>query len=132
MEFVFLVGFALTLVVASKKPKYNAVIEELKMRISLIDHKFQNINMYENGETYAHNKKDIYICLKDKNGKYYDFNTLTYVALHELAHIVTRGESSDHDEKFLQNFNDLLRRAEKVGIWNRRIEMPKIYCNVKH
>lgn len=132
MEFVWLSGIAIGIFVMSKRQKEGPVIQEIKKRLSAIDPSFTKIRMYENGQTYAHNKKDIYICLKDKQGNYYDYNTLMYVTLHEIAHIITRGESSDHDEKFLKNFNNLLKRAKNARVWTPRIKMPEIYCNVKH
>lgn len=135
MEFVFISGVAISLFVmdrANKKYQEGPVIQEIKKRVSLIDQNFSFIKMYENRQTYAHNKKDIYICLKDNKGKYYDMNTLIYVTLHEIAHVITRGEKSDHDQKFLDNFNMLLKKAKRVGIWDPKIKMPEMYCNVKH
>lgn len=110
----------------------NLLIKEIKRRMSIINPIYSSIEIYENGETYAYNKKEIYICLKDEHGKYYDINTLTYVALHELSHMITVGEKDDHDEKFKKNFEILLKTAKSKGIWDPKKPLPQVYCGVKH
>ena len=45
------------------------------------------------------------MCLKDKNGKYYDDNMLNYVALHELAHVLC--DEIGHTDKFYAIFDEL-------------------------
>lgn len=113
-----------------KESGHNSVIQELKIRLMRIDPSFSQLRIYENRDTYTYNKKEIYICLKDENGRYYDINTLTYVMLHEVAHMITNGEKEDHDEKFRKNFDGLLYRAEKVGVWDKRKKLPIMYCGV--
>ena len=70
---------------------------------------------------YSENKGDkIAFCL-DKNSKestdnIIDSNTLTYVALHELAHVSS--VSIGHTPEFWDNFKFLLVEAKKIGIYN--------------
>jgi hypothetical protein len=56
-------------------------------------------------------------CLnKTKNtGTLIDINTLTFVAIHELAHTMTK--SIGHKQEFWKNFKFLLENAVKIGIY---------------
>ena len=70
---------------------------------------------------YSENKGEkLAFCVETEkeNGKGYlvDINTLTYVALHELAHIMT--ESIGHTEEICQNYKFLLQVAESINIYN--------------
>jgi phosphopantetheine adenylyltransferase len=69
---------------------------------------------------YSENKGEkIALCLnKDKNENgttYIDINTLTYVVLHELAHLMTK--SIGHKTEFWNNFKYLLKKSVKIGIY---------------
>jgi hypothetical protein len=48
--------------------------------------------------------------------KLIDENTLTFVAIHELGHLMTK--SIGHTEEFWKNFKFLLQNAKKIGIYN--------------
>ena len=45
-----------------------------------------------------------------------DINTLTFVALHELAHVMTKSE--DHTKEYWTNFKFLLQNAKAAHIYN--------------
>lgn len=67
---------------------------------------------------YSENKGEkLAFCLnKTKNGKkLIDENTLMFVALHELAHIMT--ESIGHNEEFWKNFKFLIQNAKEIKIY---------------
>lgn len=67
---------------------------------------------------YSENKgQKLAFCLnKEKNGsKLIDINTLTFVAIHELAHIMTISEG--HKQEFWQNFKFLLEQAKASNIY---------------
>ena len=59
-----------------------------------------------------------------------DINTLTFVALHELAHIAST--SVGHNDEFWNNFKFLLERAEIIGIYQPvdYKKKPKKYCGI--
>ena len=83
---------------------------------------------------YSENKgAKIAFCLnKSKNGsKLIDLNTLTFVALHELSHIMT--SSIGHKQDFWENFKFLLENAKKAGIYNPEDykKNPQDYCGEK-
>ena len=128
--FAVLVAATITMSMVFKPPKkHGPIIDNIKERLKYIDSDFDNIPIYEGHSSYTENKTVVYICLKDpKTGKYYDMNTLMYVALHELAHVLSKNYG--HDEEFKENFENLLTLAEKKGLYNRNIPMPTTYCGI--
>ena len=67
---------------------------------------------------YSENKGEkLAFCLdKRKNGtNLIDINTLTFVAIHELAHIMTKTEG--HKQEFWENFKFLLEQAKAANIY---------------
>lgn len=83
---------------------------------------------------YSENKgeKMAFCVTKEKNGtKLIDENTLTFVAIHELAHVCTK--SVGHKDEFWQNFKFLLEEAKKIGIYEPEDykKSPKKYCGMK-
>jgi hypothetical protein len=82
---------------------------------------------------FSENKGEkIAFCLNTtKQGdKLIDINTLTFVALHELSHIMT--ESIGHKQDFWENFKFLLENAKASGIYNPidYKKNPKEYCGM--
>jgi hypothetical protein len=82
---------------------------------------------------YSENKGEkIAFCLnKTKQGnKLIDINTLTFVALHELSHIMK--ESIGHKQDFWENFKYMLENAKKAGIYNPidYKKKPAEYCGM--
>ena len=80
---------------------------------------------------YSQNKGEkMAFCLNtEKEGdQLIDPNTLTFVALHELAHIATK--SIGHKEEFWENFKFLLMEASKIGIYEQvdYKKKPARYC----
>lgn len=60
-----------------------------------------------------------------------DFDTLFFVALHELSHIAT--VDIGHEKIFWKNFHDLLHAAEQIGMYtpvDYSIE-PTTFCSMK-
>ena len=82
---------------------------------------------------YSENKGEkIAFCLnKKKDGdKLIDLNTLTFVAFHELSHIMTT--SIGHKQDFWQNFKFLLENAKEANIYQPvdYKKSPKDYCGM--
>jgi hypothetical protein len=82
---------------------------------------------------YSENKGEkIAFCLnKKKNGtQLIDLNTLTFVAIHELSHIMTI--TIGHKQEFWQNFKFLLENAEKAEIYKPvdYKKKPEDYCGM--
>ena len=79
---------------------------------------------------YSVNKGDeLSICIREKGTeKFIDDNTITFVAIHELAHIMSK--STGHTEEFWDNMKYLLEQAHQAGIYHP-IDYsinPKMYC----
>ena len=82
---------------------------------------------------YSENKGEkLAFCLNTtKEGdKLIDINTLTFVALHELSHIMT--ETIGHKQEFWQNFKFLLTNAKEANIYQPvdYKSKPKEYCGM--
>jgi hypothetical protein len=83
---------------------------------------------------YSENKGEkIAFCLNNKkNGtSLIDINTLTFVAIHELSHVMT--VSIGHKQEFWENFKFLLVNASEAGIYTpvNYSEKPKEYCGME-
>ncbi len=83
---------------------------------------------------YSENKgeKLAFCTTTTKEGsKLIDENTLSFVAIHELGHVMT--ESIGHTKEFWQNFKFLLKNAVKIGIYEPvdYKKKPKNYCGMK-
>lgn len=82
--------------------------------------------------SYSINKgEQLVFCIRDKlNNSIHDINTLMFVAIHELAHIVTN--ELQHTEKFWNNMKKLLHLAEDLGLY-RYVDYrtnPVEYCGM--
>lgn len=82
---------------------------------------------------YSENKGEkIAFCLNTtkEGNKLIDINTLTFVALHELSHIMT--ESIGHKQEFWENFKFLLQNAKEAGIYDPvdYKKSPQEYCGM--
>ena len=84
---------------------------------------------------YSENKGEkVAFCLnqtKENNDHLIDKHTLTFVAIHELSHVMTK--SIGHKSEFWENFKFLLECAEEAGIHKPTDykKEPKQYCGMK-
>lgn len=84
---------------------------------------------------YSENKGEkIAFCLnreKTKNEGLIDESTLTFVAIHELSHVMTK--SIGHKSEFWENFKFMLEQAKEAGIHNPvdYKKEPREYCGMK-
>lgn len=81
--------------------------------------------------SYAVNKGEkIVFCLRSRNSKekLVEPNLLMFVALHELAHVMTK--SIGHTEEFWNNFKFLLKHAIENNLYEKHNfkEKPEKYC----
>lgn len=71
---------------------------------------------YDNQAAYSINKGErIGICLRNNRGQYEDGNTMFFVLMHELAHIMSRKYA--HDEEFWNNFAILIEVAIEAKLY---------------
>jgi predicted metal-dependent hydrolase len=70
----------------------------------------------EGSTSYMENKGQVFaFCLRNKKDEYFDDNTLMFVTLHELSHLMT--DSWGHEKDFWVAFKYLLEEAKDAGIY---------------
>ena len=103
-------------ILANTKLKIDILIKSLSIsdeRRILMENKSLNLQERDNNNHigYTINKGDsIGLCIDD------DENTLFFVVLHELSHVITK--TYGHDEKFWNNFKFLIQQAVKLNIYD--------------
>jgi len=106
-------------------------IQQIKQNFTKLDPNYGKIPLQEGDSSYTENKEVITLCIKDpETKKYYDMNTLMYVALHELAHMVSKNHG--HGDEWRQNFDKLLKEGANAGVYDPRIPIPDKYCGITH
>ena len=123
----------LLLFLALRKPRDDTnsvpLLRLVRANFAKLDPKFAEIPLHAGTSAYTDNKSVITLCLADPaTGVSYDINTLMYVALHELAHVISVGIG--HGEEFLANFAKLRERAEQLGVYDSSKPIAKTYCGV--
>ncbi len=83
--------------------------------------------------SYSVNKGEkISICIRAINDNtFIDDNTVLFVVIHELAHVMT--EEIGHPPEFWENMKFLLEEAEKIGIYKpiNYEKEPEQYCGME-
>ena len=82
--------------------------------------------------SYSVNKgESIAICLRHKDNSFMEWNTIIFVTLHEIAHILTVEEQ--HPPIFWTNMKFLLEQAEEIGLYVPvdYSKTPKEYCGIQ-
>jgi len=87
----------------------------------------------ESGYTsYSVNKGEkLILCIRQKDKRLVDRNVIMYVAIHELAHIMTK--EVGHTPSFWENFKFLLKEAIDIKIYNKVNfnNKPAEYCGIQ-
>ena len=91
-------------------------------------------NMDDSTTSYSENKGNrIVICLRQKTSGYpfVEENTVMFVVLHEMAHLMTY--STGHTPEFWANFRRMLQDAIAVGIYENvnYARTPTPYCGIE-
>jgi biotin-(acetyl-CoA carboxylase) ligase len=99
---------------------------------------FNSHNIIENAPggtytAYSVNKgEQLALCLRNAdNDKFVEMNLVLFVAIHELAHIMT--DEVGHTPKFWANMEYLLRKGESIGVYTPEdySKNPKMYCGLE-
>jgi hypothetical protein len=108
-------------------------------RIKVMIERFHPENLCENdisadSTSYSENKGErIVVCLRDKSPPYKltDSNTVTFVLLHEMAHLMTT--TIGHTPEFWTNFKNILHDASSIGIYRPEnyAKSPVEYCGMQ-
>ena len=109
--------------------KEHFLISDLKEKLSIVEPKFHEIDIREASSSYTEDKSIIYLCLRDEKGQLYPVNTLIYVALHEIAHLINK-EDFGHTTAFYKAFDKLLCQASDRGVYDPSIPHTSWYCGV--
>ena len=81
--------------------------------------------------SYSVNKgESIAMCLREPDNSFIDMNTVNFVIIHELSHVMT--PEIGHTKLFWENMGYLLKKAEEIGIYKvyDYKEKPVRYCGV--
>lgn len=114
------------------KKRSDPIIERIKIDLLRVHPKAAELNYWASDTSFTEDKRDMYLCLKDEQGQYYPYNMLMYVALHELAHAVSKTVDENHTGKeFNDNFDMLLQRAAELGIYDPNAPLVMNYCGVQ-
>ena len=73
----------------------------------------------------------ISLCIRNNDETFIDNNTIMFVFIHELSHVMT--DEIGHPKIFWDNMKYLLEEAEKVGVYKPidYKENPKKYCGME-
>ena len=101
------------------------------------DHLMEN-SMTSPDTSYSENKGEkIVLCLRDKTDPpsypFVDMNTVMFVVLHEMAHLMTAELSTGkHTPEFWANFRRILEDASKIGVYTpvNYSRTPVEYCGM--
>jgi hypothetical protein len=100
---------------------------KIKQIVEPLHPDIKNLKLYKGDKSYTINKERIYLCLRDENDEYYPINMLIYVFLHEYAHYLNKDDIG-HTPKFHAIFEDLIDKANEMGIYNSSIPPLQNYC----
>lgn len=96
-----------------------SVLNELASHITRTLHSVKvAFHVSSSRESYTLNKRDVYIKMRDSNGRIYDADTLKYVILHEIAHCLC--PENGHTQLYKQIFDELLLKAHKFQVLDMR------------
>lgn len=92
----------------------------------------QEADIDDDGTSFTIDKgKELHLCLRDKTTfEHHDINTLMFVAIHELSHIMST--SYGHNNEFADNFVYLLNKAVEAGVYTKvnYKENNKKFCGI--
>ncbi len=109
------------------------MIESIKQDLFKLHPKARELTYSASDKSFTEDKKDMYLCLKDENSQYYDRQFLLYVAIHELAHAISKSYDDNHNgREFNENFDMLLDKASRMGIYDKNTPMLSNYCGTEN
>jgi hypothetical protein len=137
-DVAMVMALALAIVVmvarAAKPPptrRENFMLAKIREMFVALDPRYGDIPLSVTDKgAYTIDKREIYICVEDPKTKQpYPQNQLAYVALHELAHVLTP-EYDEHGPQFLATFAKLRDEAWRKGVYDPSKPLPPEYCGV--
>jgi hypothetical protein len=127
--FCFMFLIFITLYLNKIYSYHDPLIDKIKQDLLKVDARVEELSFHASNESFTEDKRFVYLCLKDKDDKYYDYNMIMYVSLHELAHAFSDSVDTDHTGKeFKDNFRNLLNKAQTLGLYDPKIPLVYDYC----
>jgi len=123
---LFLLAYVIYYRVCEYYSKLDPILSKIKNDLLPLHEKVQKIEFYEGKKSYTINKHKIYLCLRNEKKEYYDYNMLLYVAIHELSHVLC--DEIGHTPKFHFIFHNLLEKADRLGIYDKKKPLVSKYC----
>jgi hypothetical protein len=91
--------------------------EKIYPDIKNIDFSLKPLECCKLEDSMTEDKKKMFICLRGKNGQYYNYNKSLQVFIHEISHLISKQNDPDHTSaEFLEHYNSLMNRAEELGL----------------
>lgn len=128
-------------VVFVRDPAFEAEIDHLRERYPHV--RFGETKPFvasgkNSGVAYNENKRDVFFCLEEQDGKEVDSDALFRVALHEIAHCMTvdydpmsaEGQTV-HSDRFRECEAFLMQNAQQLGLIQMARLNGKTYCNAR-
>ena len=67
-------------------------------------------------DSYTENKKNVCICLRNKQGTFLPYSKILKIAVHELAHVMSKQHDPEHKTvEFHTNHRLLINKAKELG-----------------
>jgi len=128
----FFIIFALLVIKEDNAIYDDPIIQKLTTDLEKIYPNFNKLNISILGanDSFTENKKKIFICFKKPSGEYYSYQTLLYITIHELAHVLTVAYDN-HGEQFQKTFQDLLVRAKELDLYDETKKIDYDFCGTK-
>tara|TARA_X000000950_G_scaffold273149_1_gene356644 strand:- start:1530 stop:1997 length:468 start_codon:yes stop_codon:yes gene_type:complete len=105
------------------------MLDKLRNHLKPLHPVVEKLALFKGNKSYTINKKKVYLCLKENNDKYYDFNMLVYVFIHEIAHVLCN--EIGHTPKYYEIFRGLLKKASNMKLYDPRKPIIQNYCGHK-
>ncbi len=128
-----LIYILITMARSREHLKYSdPMIESIRNDLIKVHPKARELRYFASDKSFTEDKKDMFLCLKDENNQYYSRNFLMYVALHELAHAISKSYDDNHNgREFNENFDMLLDKASRMSLYDPSQPLLQNYCNVE-
>ena len=109
--------------------EFDPVLNKLRKDAIKIEPNAGRLEFFPSDESYTEDKKRVFLCLKDNQGKYYEYNHLLQVLVHELAHAFTDVIDKEHKTpEFNNKHNEYRQKAAKLKMVDLEDKVPLNYC----
>lgn len=119
------------------KKKYGECLDNYCKRIIQLENNYNSNNLYEisphnimGNTSFTQQKSKMVFCIRNKNNEIHDINTIMFVVLHELSHLMH--DKWGHGESFWFLFKKVLEDAVEAGIYKPvdYSKYPQNYCGM--